>query len=67
MHFVITIIFHTASLSEASSQIQGLVPDFVSLIVTGLSQLCMQNLESANTLPRLYRRTNKEVNKFHWQ
>ena len=51
------------SIYETSSQIHQLVPKFSGVIVTGLAKLCMQSLKSANTLPRLYRRTNKDVRK----
>ena len=58
---IIMWLINLGSLLEAKSQIQQLVPKFSSLIVSSIAELCMQGLESANTLPRQYRRTNKEV------
>ena len=49
------------ALLEASDSIATLVPKFADLITDGIAALCKQELESAHILPRLYRRTNKEV------
>ena len=46
---------------EVSGEIESLVPQFSSHITSQVSLSCIQNLEPAHTVPRLYRRTNREV------
>lgn len=42
-------------------QLQAVVPKYAALIVDRVSHQCIQCLEAAQTIPRLYRRTNREV------
>ena len=57
------MLFCTESLKETTSQLKELVPKYATCIVYKISQHCIQNLEPAHTIPRLYRRTNREVHK----
>ncbi len=38
-----------------------LVPRFAQAVVDGVSGLCKKELEAAHLLPRIYRRTNRDV------
>ena len=49
------------SMREAARDIDKLIPQFFGSITTQVSQTCCRNLEPAHTIPRLYRRTNREV------
>jgi len=53
--------FIAEGLRETTGKLQELVPKYASCIVTKISQQCIHNLEPAHTIPRLYRRTNREV------
>ena len=57
------MLFCTEGLKETTSQLKELIPKCATCIVDKISQDCIQNLESAHTIPRLYRRTNREVQK----
>ena len=52
---------HTGSMTEAVNSIEQLIPQSAASIVSQVSQSCSRNLEPAHTIPRLYRRTNREV------
>ena len=51
----------TEGLREALEQLQLVVPKYAALIIDRVSHQCIQCLETAQTIPRLYRRTNREV------
>ena len=57
------MLFCTEGLKETTSQLKELIPKCATCIVAKISQHCIQNLEPAHTIPRLYRRTNREVQK----
>lgn len=57
-------IFCTDGLKEAKDSVLQLIPDYATCVIKKVSQECVTNLEPAHTIPRLYRRTNKEV-QFH--
>ena len=40
---------------------QQVAPKYAARIIAEVSQQCIHNLEPAHTIPRLYRRTNREV------
>lgn len=48
-------------LKEAKDSVLQLIPDYATCVIKKVSQECVTNLEPAHTIPRLYRRTNKEV------
>ncbi|CAI8025795.1 hypothetical protein GBAR_LOCUS14875 [Geodia barretti] len=48
-------------MAEAVRRIEGLVPLSADSITSQVGQACSRNLEPARTIPRLYRRTNREV------
>lgn len=39
----------------------SLVPRFGDMVISSLTRQCAENLESVQTIPRLFRRTNREV------
>jgi hypothetical protein len=47
--------------AEAVTRIEALVPLCADSITSQVGQACSRNLEPAHTIPRLYRRTNREV------
>lgn len=51
----------TEGLKEAMDQLQSVVPKYAALIIDRVSHQCIQCLEAAQTIPRLYRRTNRDV------
>ncbi|XP_038168540.1 conserved oligomeric Golgi complex subunit 2 [Arvicola amphibius] len=51
----------SAALEDSQSSLSAHVPALSSRIVQGLSESCFGYLKSALEVPRLYRRTNKEV------
>ncbi|XP_071962794.1 conserved oligomeric Golgi complex subunit 2-like isoform X2 [Antedon mediterranea] len=53
--------FLTESFEEARSKLIELQDSFCSFIVKQVCGLCSAHLKSANDIPRLYRRTNREV------
>ncbi|XP_003893831.2 conserved oligomeric Golgi complex subunit 2 isoform X1 [Papio anubis] len=51
----------TAALEDSQSSLSACVPSLSSKIIQDLSDSCFSFLKSALEVPRLYRRTNKEV------
>ena len=49
------------SLTESSSSIKSRLPKFESYVVEELTVQCAVHLKQVNDIPRLYRRTNKDV------
>lgn len=58
---LLLILPTTEGLEEAVGQLQQVVPKYAALIVDRVSRQCIHCLEAAQTIPRLYRRTNREV------
>lgn len=56
-----SLAMHVESLEETRTRVQSLVPQLATQIVERVASLCMQSLEAAHAIPRLYRRTNREV------
>jgi hypothetical protein len=54
-------LFSTDCKAEAVTRIEALVPLCADSITSQVGQACSRNLEPAHTIPRLYRRTNREV------
>ena len=52
---------HTEGLQEAMDQLQSVVPKYAARIVDRVSHQCIQCLEAAQTIPRFYRQTNRDV------
>ena len=52
---------HTEGLTEAGGKLLMVIPNPKKTIVNKVCKQCNQNLEPTHTVPRLYRRTNKEV------
>ena len=57
----LVILPTTEGLQETTGQLQLVVPKFATLITDRVSRQCIHCLESAQTIPRLFRRTNREV------
>ena len=51
----------TEGLREAGGKLLMVIPNLKKTIVHKVSKQCNQSLEATHTIPRLYRRTNKEV------
>lgn len=70
-HFMITvlmstsiiklILFVTECLTECSEEIKSKLPRFQAHLVEEITTQCSVHLKQVNDIPRLYRRTNKEV------
>ena len=48
-------------LQTCDNSVMSLVPRFGDLVISSLTHQCAENLESVQTIPRLFRRTNREV------
>lgn len=48
-------------LTESVARLMAAIPNLKNCIIHNMSKQCGQNLEATHTIPRLYRRTNKEV------
>ena len=58
----ISLLFpYLEGLTESARRLLSTIPDMKRSIVQDVSKQCNQNLEPTHTVPRLYRRTNKEV------
>ena len=52
---------YAEGLTESAARLLMVIPHLKETIVRVVSKHCCQNLEPTHTIPRLYRRTNKEV------
>lgn len=64
LHYIIITIL-AEGLKGAIDQLQHVVPKLSSMITDYVSHQCNSCLEGAQTIPRLYRRTNREASYVH--
>lgn len=59
----VTLIFVNSidGIKEACDSIESFLPKFETHVITQVADSCKQHLDAANSVPRQYRRTNREV------
>ena len=62
-HFVIFLYFLPATLMASVDEISECRPKFWSMVTEDVVKRCAAFLTQVNDIPRLYRRTNKEVSR----
>ena len=56
--------FSPDALQEACDRIRGFIPELNNKIIQQIAGKSIQALDAAKNIPRMYRRTNKEVKLF---